>query len=542
MLRTIPRRGLVAGLLVTSALLGLQYLASVVLRVAFTPAALAEILIRLTPGRIATEGIEALGTLAKLLVELGALALVLLLGGGLGAAVGWQIARRGRAALPGARSVAGLVLFAMLLGIALLNARPDSPSPLGTVSMLTLLVLSLGWSFVLEHLLNGLLRPASAPAVLPSEPSAAPPVPPSQPVAVAAPSIERRSFLIGSGATLLTVAAGSAGLAEVFKMSQAAAAAAQPTTFPAAVSYATEQPVAADGFVAPAKVRPRLTPQDSLYNVSSRVMDPSVDAATYALKIEGNVDRPLQLTLDQLQRLPRVQQTSTLECISNEVGGNLIGNCTWNGTRLADLLDQAGLRPGAQRVVLYGADGYVDSIDIADALKPTTLVVYGIDDQPLTVPHGYPVRLIVPNIYGMKNVKWLQRIDVITFDFQGYWQKRGWDNPAVVKTTSVIDTSGSLALEQGVVPLGGIAFAGSRGVQLVEVRIDDGPWTAATLEPEASPLQWRRWRWDWPATPGRHLVSVRATDGSGELQSERVTAPHPDGASGYQAIRINVRG
>jgi DMSO/TMAO reductase YedYZ molybdopterin-dependent catalytic subunit len=530
-----------AGLLTTLALLGLAYLASVVLGVVFAPYDLADILIRITPGQVATEGIETLGALAKILVKLAAIALVLLLGGGLGAAVGRMVARRGMRALPGARTSAGLALFAALLGLALLNPQPARPDPLRTSALLTLFVLSVAWSFALEKVLRGLLSPAPAPITAQTTPTEPTVVSAAEPASPAATPIERRAFLIKSGATLLTVAAGSAAMAELLKLTQPSAEA-QAQGLPAATSYATEQPVASDSFSAPAGVRPRITPQENLYNVSSRILDPNVDVATYTLKIEGNVDRPLTLTLDQLQRLPRVQQTSTLQCISNEVGGDLVGNCTWNGARLADLLAEAGLRPGSQRVVLYGADGYVDSIDLADALKPTTLIVYGIDDQALTVPHGYPVRLIVPNIYGMKNVKWLQRIDVITFDFQGYWQERGWDNPALVKTTSVIDTHGSLALEQGVVPLGGIALAGSRGIQQVEVKIDDGAWNVATLEPEHSPLQWRRWRWDWPAAPGNHLVTVRAIDGAGELQTDRVAAPHPDGASGYHAIRVKVQG
>lgn len=539
-MRTATRAGLIAGVLLTSALLGLQYLASVVARVPFAPYDLADIIIRLTPGLIATEGIEALGVWAKIIIKLVGLALILLLGGGLGAAVGRSIDRRGMAALPGARTTAGIVLLVSLLGIALLNIQSTRPSPLQAVPLLTLLVLSVGWSFALEYVLKGLLQPAPAP--VPSESPVSEPSTPPAPISEPTTPVERRRFLLTSGATLLTVAAGSTALAELLKISQTAAAAAPAAAFPAAISYATERPLPVSEFVAPAGVRPRITSQESLYNVSSSILDPSVEVETFVLKIEGNLDRPMALTLDQLQRLPRVQQTSTLQCISNEVGGNLIGNCTWNGTRLADLLVEAGLRPGSQRVVLYGADSYVDSIDLADALRPTTLLVYGIDDAPLTVPHGYPLRLIVPNIYGMKNVKWIQRIDVVTFDFQGYWQKRGWSNPAVVKTTSAIDTAGTLALEQGVVPLGGIAVAGSRGIQQVEVKIDDGAWNVAALEPEVSPLEWRRWRWDWPATPGRHLVTVRAIDGSGETQTEQLAKPHPDGASGYHAIRVNVDG
>src|SRR4051794_571593 len=148
--------------------------------------------------------------------------------------------------------------------------------------------------------------------------------------------------------------------------------------------------------------------------------------------------------------------------------------------------------------------------------------------------------MIIPTIYGMKNVKWLQRIEVITGDFHGYWQDRGWSNTAVVKTTSVIDTAGKLPADHGMVALGGIGFAGDRGISAVEVRIDSGPWASATLDEQHAPVQWRFWRYDWQATPGSHTVTVRAVDGHGVAQPEQVTAPHPDGASGYHTIKVTV--
>ncbi|HEX6288285.1 MAG TPA: molybdopterin-dependent oxidoreductase [Herpetosiphonaceae bacterium] len=523
MLRAAPRNGLIAGLLATTLLVGLLYLLSAFRWLSFVPYDLADLIIRLTPGQIATEGIEALGVVAKITIKLVSIALVIGFGGVLGGIVGWLVERRGEQRIGGTSNSAALVLFLALLGLALANQSATQTSPLLPVPFLIRLFAAFGWGALLAYLYRGLARPQIHDESAPEA------------------QHERRAFLVKSGAAVVTLAIGSTALAELF--------AAAPDTPPDQVALLpgsnpnpTPVPDSLGNFQAPADVRSRITSQRDLYYVSSRTRDPRVDPQTYTLRIEGNVERPLELTLEQLQRLPRVDQTSTLECISNEVGGNLIGNCTWNGTRLADLLQQAGLRAESRRVALYGADGYVDSIDLADALKPTTLVVLGIDSQPLTVPHGYPARLIVPNIYGMKNVKWLQRIEVVTFDFQGYWQERGWSNPAVVQTTSVVDTAGGISLENGVVPLGGIAFAGSRGIQRVEVRIDEGEWSAATLEPAESPIQWRRWRWDWPATPGRHMVTVRAMDGAGELQTEGIADPHPDGATGYHSVRVDVRG
>ncbi len=517
MLGTASRSGFVAGLITTVALIGLLRIANALVGLPFIPADLADLLIRITPGQIATEGIEALGTVAKLLVELGAMALIVVFGGALGALVGRRVAAGGEVESLGARNLASLAMAGTLLAIALLNQRPSQPGVLQPAPILALLFAVWLWSVLLGYVLRGSMR---------------------EPVEDAPIDQQRRTFLLKSGAAVVTVAFGSTALAELFDTGSDPVVNA---VLPTSPSITTEQAVDTSSFVAPDGVRAQITPQSDLYYVSSRIRDPRVDLAGYQLQIDGSVNQPLQLTYDQILQLPRVDQTSTLECISNEVGGDLIGNCRWNGTRLADLLQQAGVGTNAQRVVLHGADGYVDSITIQDALLPTTLLVYGIDNQPLAVPHGYPVRLIVPNIYGMKNVKWLQRIEVVNYDFQGFWQERGWSQPAVVKTMSITDTGRLLELENGVVPLGGIAFAGSRGVERVEVQIDEGAWNEATLEPTNSNIQWRRWRYDWPAALGTHTITVRAVDSVGNTQTAATAQPHPDGASGYHQLRVDVR-
>lgn len=516
MLRTASRAGFVAGLIATIALVALLRLANALVGLSFIPADLADLLIRITPGQIATEGIEALGSVAKLLVQLGAIALIVLFGGALGALVGRHVAARGEVETFGARNLASLAMAGALLAIALLNQRASQPSVLQPAPILALLFAVWLWSTALGYLLRGLTRAHAEDAAVDQQ---------------------RRTFLIKSGAAVVTVAFGSTALAELFDNEPNSTAA---TTLPSTSPIATDAAVDTSSFIVPDGVRAQITPQSDLYYVSSRIRDPRVDVAGYQLQIDGLVNQPLQFIYEEILQLPRVDQTSTLECISNEVGGDLIGNCRWNGTRLAEMLEQAGVGPQAQRVVLHGADGYVDSIAIEDALLPTSILVYAIDNQPLTVPHGYPVRLIVPNIYGMKNVKWLQRIEVVSNDFQGFWQERGWSQPAVVKTMSITDTGRALQLENGVVPLGGIAFAGSRGVERVEVQIDDSAWNEATLEPTASNIQWRRWRYDWPATAGTHTIAVRAVDSVGNTQTAATAQPHPDGASGYHRLRVDV--
>lgn len=521
MLQTPTRAGFSAGLLATVALIGLLRLMSALVGLSFIPYDLADIIIRLTPGAIATQGIEALGAFAKLLVKLAAIVVVVLLGGGLSAiaaAIASQpAAMRDSRSLSVARNAAAFTLFIMLLAIGWFNQQPAERHIFAPLPFLALLSLALGWGALL-----GLLHQRLAPATPDSTEASLP---------------ARRAFLMRAGATVIAVAIGSTALAKW--LSGASATLPATATLPPPSRLTPEPQVDLSSFVAPPGVRPRVTPQDKLYYVSSRTRDPRVDPTSYRLTIDGAVAQPISLTLTELLLRPRVEQTSTLECISNEVGGDLIGNCRWVGTPLADLLQAADPQRSAQRIALYGADGYVDSIGLEDALKPTTLLVYGVDDVPLSVPHGYPVRLIVPNIFGMKNVKWLHRIEVVEHDFRGYWQERGWSQSAIVRTTSVIDTR-RVRPEQGSVPIGGIAFAGSRGIQRVEVQINDGTWTAAALEPESSPLQWRRWRYHWRAESGQYLVRVRAVDGTGALQTREVAPPHPDGATGNHVVRVHV--
>jgi DMSO/TMAO reductase YedYZ molybdopterin-dependent catalytic subunit len=320
-----------------------------------------------------------------------------------------------------------------------------------------------------------------------------------------------------------------------------AAATAAPTTQP------TASPTVIPAFVPAPSTRSPFNTNETLYVISSNTRDPEVARDEWRLEIAGAVASPFSLSYSDLLALPRVDQTSTLECISNEVGNYLIGNVKWSGVRLRDLLERAGLQEGVTDIKLSAAEGYTESIPLAKALDPTSLVVYGIDGEALSVKHGFPARLIVPGLYGEKNVKWLTKIEPVHDDYRGYWQQRGWTDSAVIATTSVIDTNNPflgqhppLPREGGIVPLGGIAFAGNRGVNKVEVQIDGGDWREAQLDPQSDPLTWRFWRYDWMAEPGSHTVSVRATDGDGMLQTEVKRDPHPDGATGIQQFSVEV--
>jgi len=212
--------------------------------------------------------------------------------------------------------------------------------------------------------------------------------------------------------------------------------------------------------------------------------------------------------------------------------------------RLRDVLERVGLAPGVVDVVFRSAEGYSDSIPVAKALEDTTLVVFGMNGRALPIEHGFPARIIVPGIYGMKNVKWLMGIEAVDRDYQGYWMVRGWSDEARVKTQSRVDVpAGGVVSSRGEGPakVGGVAWAGDRGIQRVEVSEDEGlTWRLAVLKRELSPVAWRLWAADLaPGGGGRQLL-VRAVDGRGEIQAAKRTRPHPDGASGYHRVRLEV--
>ncbi|HLH24186.1 MAG TPA: molybdopterin-dependent oxidoreductase [Chloroflexota bacterium] len=287
-----------------------------------------------------------------------------------------------------------------------------------------------------------------------------------------------------------------------------------------------------------------VTPVGTFYTVSKNFFaDPTVDVEGWRLEIGGQVDHPFALGYDELRALPAVEDYRTLMCISNEVGGDLIGNAQWRGVRLRDLLARAGPSAAAFKVVFTCADDYRDSIRFEKAMQPETIVVYEMNGEPLTPKHGYPARLLVPGIYGMKNVKWVRRIEVLDHDFKGFWQQRGWSDDAIVKTMSRIDTLAALTTTN-LEPLliGGVAFAGDRGIALVEYSVDGGQsWQPARLKQPLGPLTWVLWTAEWtPPAPGEYTVKVRATDGTGVTQSAIAADPLPDGAAGLHTVSVRA--
>lgn len=281
-----------------------------------------------------------------------------------------------------------------------------------------------------------------------------------------------------------------------------------------------------------------ITPISDFYVVSKNAFDPQVDLPRWKLEVTGFVNNSISFTYDEIKALPSIEQYATLACISNEVGGDLIGTALWRGVRLKDVLSEAGLKPGVVDILLRARDDYSDSIPLDRAMADGTLLVYEMNGEPLTSEHGFPVRLLVPGIYGMKNVKWITRIEAVDFDFKGYWQRRGWDDRAEYKTMSRIDAPAHSV--KGEATIAGIAFAGDRGVSKVELSTDGGKtWEQSVIKPALSAFSWVLWSKAWvPGGAGKHRIVVRATDGRGITQTSQQAPPDPSGSSGYHNVTV----
>lgn len=283
------------------------------------------------------------------------------------------------------------------------------------------------------------------------------------------------------------------------------------------------------------------TPVAEHYVVAKSVFPPRVRVADYRLRIHGLVEREVVLAYDELRSLAAVEQPTALICISNRVGGDLMGSSRWRGVPLAALLRMAGVRPEASELILRARDNYSESVPLAFALEEGNLLALFQNDEPLVARHGYPVRLLLPGLYGMKNVKWLAGIELANHDYKGFWERRGWSDRAVVKTMSRIDTPLATRFADGTYGIGGVAFAGRRGVARVEVSLDGGKtWNRAAIKPPPGPYAWVLWGYRFRARPGRYLAVVRAVDGEGNLQEATPRPPLPDGASGYHRRTIEV--
>ena len=354
---------------------------------------------------------------------------------------------------------------------------------------------------------------------------------------------DRRRFLTATGGLAATavVVGGTARAIERRRVEDLVDQA--PDTLPPASGAAVPDTSAADGGLVPGT--PFITPNDDFYRIDTALSFPRIDLDSWTVRVHGMVDREISITYEQLLAMPMVERTVTLACVSNEVGGNLIGNAVWQGVLLADVLAEAGVQEGAEQVFSRSVDGFTCGFPVAAALDGRDcLIAIGMNGEALPLAHGFPARLVVPGLYGyVSATKWLKEIELTTWDAEeGYWVPRGWSREAPIKTQSRIDVPRrGDDVNAGRVAVAGVAWAQHRGVAKVEVRVDDGPWQEARLGDDGGDDAWRQWVYEWDATEGDHRLQVRATDRDGETQTEEVAPPAPNGATGYHTRRVKVR-
>ncbi len=384
----------------------------------------------------------------------------------------------------------------------------------------------------------------SADAASPDDPTDA-----GRPSPDDAPRATRRELLVRTGgvlAALAFVGAGAGAIGRTIRSRFSATESRANLNLPAGTNGLAPIPggvsVGIDG------VAPFITPNADFYRIDTALTVPQVPTEGYELRVTGMVDRELRLSFDDLLRRDIVEHDITLTCVSNTIGGELIGNARWTGIRLDELLADAGVNPAATQVVGRSIDGYTCGFPIEAATDGrNALVAFGMNGEPLPLEHGFPVRLIVPGLYGyISATKWLVEIELTTFeDFEQYWVPRGYADRAPIKLMSRIDSIDGLGTltrnADGTAAIGGVAWAQTRGISGVEVQLDDGPWQPCELGEALNDDTWRQWAFRWtPQSTGRSSIRCRAIDGDGVIQTAERTEPLPNGASGHHQIVVFV--
>lgn len=299
------------------------------------------------------------------------------------------------------------------------------------------------------------------------------------------------------------------------------------------------------GFVAK-----EVTPNDEFYITSYSTTVPEISRETFQLNVEGEVKKPYSLTMDEIEDMKDKTEFVTLECIGNPVGGNAISNALWEGVTLKKVIERAVPEKGIVKTAFFAEDRYSDSIPYALSLSEDVFLAFSMNGEPLPDVHGFPLRAIVPGIYGMKNVKWLSRIELLSYDFKGFWEKRGWSDEAVIPIKSqILMPMDGKTIKPGSYVIGGIAFAGRHGISGVQISLDDGDtWNDTEIKPPISRWAWTLWRYDWKPQDGKtYTIKVRGIDREGKIQEQgsffrRFTSSFPDGAKGYHTITVKVKG
>jgi DMSO/TMAO reductase YedYZ molybdopterin-dependent catalytic subunit len=523
--------GALVGGLLMAPLLALFYLAHQVIGALFLPFGLFDWLARILPGNIIGFGINLMvsvivglnlgetSSTAKTAEHMMAVFILLLIGTGLGAVWFVYLNRRGRRPT----LIEGTLLGGVVGLVLVLPALSVTTAGSSIVSLIWVVLAFGGWGAALTWVYNDLLpRQQSAPSV---------------------EAIDRRQFLIRLGGAAAAITVLGAGVGALAGGDDASGEGAAKLVY---WSDTHTLPNANDPVVPAPGTRPEFTPVSKHYRIDINSFPPVLNESDYKLKITGLVENPMELTLADLRtKYPSTDQFVTLSCISNPVGGDLIGTQRWTGVWLKHILDDA--KPHVTAIALHvkAADGFEEWVSRSQVnTDERVMLCYAWDGQPLTTSHGFPLRIYIPDRYGMKQPKWITEIELTKSEEEGYWVVRGWDPAARVRATAVIDSVAvDRAYEQDgkkYVPVGGIAYAGARGISKVEVKVDDEEWQEAKLRTPISKTTWTIWRYDWPFEAGDHTFTVRCVDGSGTPQIEDVRGEAPSGATGLDSKSVSA--
>lgn len=501
------RTAAASGLLAAGAGVGVSMLLAALLGGVAPVYALGSRVVDLTPGWLKDWAVEHLGERDKDVLLLSVFAVVALLA----ALVGVIAVRRPRT---------GLLLAALLNLVALLASVRGQGG------------LELSWATVLPGVAS-LLLAVAALGVLTGQWRRHTP-------AEAPKGLDRRAFLLAATAVGGVAVVGAGGSTLVGARGADSRAAVR---LPRPVAPA--MPLPAGAALDVRGLTPYLTPNRDFYRVDVALKVPQIDATTWRLRLHGMVDQPLSLSFKDLLEMPLVERRITLTCVSNQVGDQYVGNATWLGVRMSDLLKRVGVRRGADAVVSTARDGMTISTPLAALTDGRdALLAVGMNGEPLPLAHGFPARMVVPGLYGyVSATKWVEELELTTFSrVSTYWTQRGWAEQAPIKTGSRIDVPRQFAtVPAGTVQVAGVAYAQRRGIERVEVRVDGGPWQLARLATQDSIDNWRQWVFPWEASAGQHKLEVRATDRTGNTQTSDRVPPRPDGATGWHSVTVTVR-
>jgi DMSO/TMAO reductase YedYZ molybdopterin-dependent catalytic subunit len=535
--------GALVGLLLSIALVSIFYLAAQLVGTPFPPFDVFDWVGRVLPGGILTFGIDTIVSIIRTfnLGETSSAAkaaeqflaiLGLVVTGTVVGAVLFAVLRRvdiKARYVPGV--IAGLVIGVPVVFISrAVNLTATTSPPVSAAWILIAFVL---WGIAVNWVYYRLTEPQVAEAPADS-----------------VQQVDRRQFLISVGGATAAITVVGAGLgaligrANTSTITEVPVAGTAPADGPWSAGNALPN---ANAEVLPAPgTRPEFTPVKDHYRIDINTLPPVIREDEWQLEFAGLVDEPVKMALADIRdNYVPLHQFVTLACISNPVAGDLIGTTRWTGAPLRDILKDVPLQPEATHLRISSVDAFDEIIDLETVMNDERVTLnYDWDGLPLTTAHGFPLRIYIPNHYGMKQPKWITKIEAIPAWEEGYWVRRGWDREAVMRATSVIDTVAVDNLitegDTQLVPVGGIAHAGERGISKVEVRVDEGEWVEAQLRAPISDLTWVIWRYDWPFEAGQHTFIVRCVDGEGTAQIEAVEGVRPGGATGLHRESVNV--